>query len=129
MYFHIKETTIECPYGWIIKIDYRYWFLLFVITVFLCSGSILYTDLDLHPDDTIRENEVTMTVIPGLLSIDTMKFYDTNWYLVISNSTVPIDIEAQNLSGQFIFSLDNLMPTSYFWYYPEEPSRIIAAAG
>jgi hypothetical protein len=80
MYNAIVERTIQkSPYGWIIKIIYKGWLLLFIITLFLCLGNFRQQDFDFHKNESnhnisVREPvnasyaEITITATPNYIN-------------------------------------------------------------
>lgn len=116
-------------YGWVICIKCIGIILLFVLTVFLCLGSYWKNDVDFHAEEVEREQGVTVTAIPGYISAHTWTPDNSNWHLVVSDSSVPVDAVAKAKDEHVLYTYENLKPGGSFWFESEEPFIISVVAG
>ncbi len=102
-------------------------FLLFVLTFFLCLGiSNGNWHGEFHLDVDKPNNEPTVTVSPSFVSISADILDNSNTVLVVSNSSVPVDAEVITNDGRYLFTYSGLMPGCSFYFEYEEPCTITA---
>lgn len=117
-------------YGWVKWQKTRLgFFLLCVVTLFLCLG-IIYGgwhgefDLDINKPN----NQPTASVSPGYISLSHKILDNGNTVQVVSHSSVSLDVLVEAKDGRDLFTYFGLMPDESFYFEYEEPCTIIGTA-
>lgn len=121
---------VAVPYGWVEWVETRLgFFLLFVLTLFLCLAiSNGEWHGEFHLDIDRPNNQPTVTASPGFISLSDEILDNSNTIQALSHSSVSVDAVVKAKDGRDLFTYFGLLPSESFYFEYEEPCTITVVA-